>query len=178
MNRNKRFDDYQTFVIIRFMKSFLRFIFRFNYFSFLLVLFTFLFSHSVFAQLPGSVNIDMGALANTEGFSSSINLLIIMSLITLVPFFLISTTCFLRIVIVLSMLRQALATQQSPPNSVLIGLTIFMTIFVMTPTLNRVIEESVTPYQEGTITQTEALEAGLKPFRATSFLISSYFASR
>ena len=50
------------------------------------------------------------------------------------------------------MLRQALATQQSPPNSVLIGLTIFMTIFVMTPTLN-VIDESITPYQEGTITQ-------------------------
>ena len=159
------FDDYQTLVIIRFMKSLLKLISRFNIFP--LILFALILSlpSLSFAQLPGSVNIDMGALANTEGFSSSINLLIIMSLITLVPFFLISTTCFLRIIIVLSMLRQALATQQSPPNSVLIGLAIFMTIFVMTPTLNRVIEESVTPYQEGVITQTEALDAGLRPFR-------------
>lgn len=123
------------------------------------------FSSSLFAQFPGGVNIDVGALADTDGFSSSINLLIIMSLITLVPFFLISSTCFLRIVIVLSMLRQALATQQAPPNSVLVGLAIFMTIFVMTPTLNRVMEEAITPYQEGTLTQLDAMEAGLKPFR-------------
>lgn len=139
-------------------------IFKLNRFPIFLMLLL-VFSSSLFAQFPGGVNIDVGALADTDGFSSSINLLIIMSLITLVPFFLISSTCFLRIVIVLSMLRQALATQQAPPNSVLVGLAIFMTIFVMTPTLNRVMEEAITPYQEGTLTQLDAMEAGLKPFR-------------
>jgi len=139
-------------------------IFKLNGFPIFLMLLL-VFSSSLFAQFPGGVNIDVGALADTDGFSSSINLLIIMSLITLVPFFLISSTCFLRIVIVLSMLRQALATQQAPPNSVLVGLAIFMTIFVMTPTLNRVMEEAITPYQEGTLTQLDAMEAGLKPFR-------------
>lgn len=147
-----------------FMISIFNKIFKLNRFPIFLMLLL-VFSSSLFAQFPGGVNIDVGALADTDGFSSSINLLIIMSLITLVPFFLISSTCFLRIVIVLSMLRQALATQQAPPNSVLVGLAIFMTIFVMTPTLNRVMEEAITPYQEGTLTQLDAMEAGLKPFR-------------
>ena len=71
----------------------------------------------------------------------------------------------MRIVIVLSLLRQALATQQAPPNTVLIGLALFMTIFIMTPTVNRVIDEAVYPYQNGTITQAEALQSGLLPFR-------------
>ncbi|RAP31227.1 flagellar biosynthetic protein FliP [Candidatus Marinamargulisbacteria bacterium SCGC AG-414-C22] len=128
-----------------------------------LVIFLFL-AQNIFAQASG-VNIDLGSLAQTDGFSSSINLLVIMSMITLVPFFLISTTSFLRIVIVLSMLRQALATQQSPPNSVLVGLAIFMTIFVMTPTINDVMEQSITPYQNGEISQVEAMERGIKPFR-------------
>ena len=127
--------------------------------------FLFLFLVPIIAQVPNGVNLDLSALGDTEGFSASINLLIIMSLITLVPFFLLSTTCFLRIIIVLSLLRQALATQQSPPNSVLLGLAVFMTIFIMTPTFNRVIEESITPYQEGTMLKKDALEAGLKPFR-------------
>ncbi len=147
-----------------FMISIFNNIVKLNRFPIFLMLLL-VFSSSLFAQFPGGVNIDVGALADTDGFSSSINLLIIMSLITLVPFFLISSTCFLRIVIVLSMLRQALATQQAPPNSVLVGLAIFMTIFVMTPTLNRVMEEAITPYQEGTLTQLDAMEAGLKPFR-------------
>ena len=120
------------------------------------------FQTTLFAQTP---LFDVGNIVNTDGFSSSINVLIVMSLITLVPFFLISTTSFLRIVIVLGMLRQALATQQSPPNMVLIGLALFMTIFVMTPTLNKVNETAIQPYQAGLISQSESLELGILPFR-------------
>ena len=147
------------------MKTILTFLSKIKIVIFLLLFLVAFMTDISLAQLPSSVNLDMGALGQTEGFSSSINLLIIMSLITLVPFFLISTTSFLRIVIVLSLLRQALATQQAPPNTVLIGLALFMTIFIMTPTVNRVIDEAVYPYQNGTITQAEALQSGLLPFR-------------
>jgi len=111
------------------------------------------------------LQLDFGSLVKPAGFSTSINLLVIMSLITLVPFFLLSTTAFLRIIIVLSMLRQALGTQQTPPNSILISLALFMTIFVMTPTFNTVIETSLKPYQDGKITQKVAMETAIKPFR-------------
>tara|TARA_A100001015_G_C15042734_1_gene740920 strand:- start:1457 stop:2146 length:690 start_codon:yes stop_codon:yes gene_type:complete len=119
---------------------------------------------TLFAQ-GAALNIDMDALTKKEGFSSSISLVILMSMITLIPFFLVTSTSFLRIVIVLSMLRQAMATQQAPPNIALIGLAIFMTIFVMTPTINTVLDSSIKPYQAGTITQQEAIDNGLKPFR-------------
>lgn len=115
------------------------------------------------AQLP-SPGIDFSDLAN-QGMSESIGLLVAMSLITLIPFFLVTTTSFLRIIVVFSMLRMALATQQSPPNSALVGLAIFMTIFVMSPTLSTVLDQSMTPLQQGTITQEEALQQAVKPFR-------------
>lgn len=123
------------------------------------------FSSSIFGQaLPNTGGIDLGNLAN-EGFSESIALLVAMSMITLIPFLLVTTTSFLRVVIVFSMLRMALATQQSPPNTALIGLAIFMSVFIMTPTFNLIMENAVTPYQSGQITQKEAMESGVKPIR-------------
>ena len=112
----------------------------------------------------GGQGLDIGAIAN-EGSSESIILLVAMSFITLIPFFLVSTTSFLRIVIVFSMLRTALATQQSPPNMALIGLAIFMSVFIMTPTVNSVMSDAIIPYQEGKLTQKEAMVEGFKPFR-------------
>ena len=128
-------------------------------------LFLFFIASNAFGQaLPGAPGIDLGNLAN-EGFSESIALLVAMSLITLIPFLLVTTTSFLRVVIVFSMLRMALATQQSPPNTALIGLAIFMSVFIMTPTFNLVMENAVAPYQAGQITQKEAMELGIKPLR-------------
>ena len=125
----------------------------------------FFVASNAFGQaLPGAPGIDLGNLAN-EGFSESIALLVAMSLITLIPFLLVTTTSFLRVVIVFSMLRMALATQQSPPNTALIGLAIFMSVFIMTPTFNLVMENAVAPYQAGQITQKEAMELGIKPLR-------------
>tara|TARA_Y100001970_G_scaffold113592_1_gene141662 strand:+ start:2120 stop:2887 length:768 start_codon:yes stop_codon:yes gene_type:complete len=125
----------------------------------------FLFQFPIFGQgLPNTSGIDLGAMAS-EGFSDSIVLLVAMSLIGLIPFFLVTTTSFLRIVIVFSMLRMALATQQSPPNVALIGLAIFMSVFIMTPTMNTIIDTAVTPFQSGQISQKQAMEIGVKPLR-------------
>jgi flagellar biosynthetic protein FliP len=118
-----------------------------------------------FAQgFPGTGGIDLGAMAS-QGFSDSMVLLVAMSLIGLIPFFLVTTTSFLRIIIVFSMLRMALATQQSPPNMALIGLAIFMSVFIMTPTINTIMETAVNPYQAGQISQKTAMEIGVKPIR-------------
>lgn len=124
-----------------------------------------LFPTLLFAQAAQPIGVDINTILNPEGLSNSINILIAMSMIGMVPFLLVSMTCFLRVVIVLSMIRQALQTQQSPPNSVLIGLALFITIFVMTPTINTINETAVRPYNEGKITQKQALELGVKPLR-------------
>ncbi|RAP28286.1 flagellar biosynthetic protein FliP, partial [Candidatus Marinamargulisbacteria bacterium SCGC AG-343-D04] len=119
-----------------------------------------------FAQIsPAGINVDLSPIMSSQGISSTVSLLVIMSMITLVPFFLITTTSFLRLIIVLGMLRQAMGTQQSPPSSVLIALSIFMTVFIMTPTINTIIEEGVKPYQAGQISQKEAMTSSIKPFR-------------
>ncbi len=119
----------------------------------------------LFGQTPGQFGIDVGSLLKPGGFSSTVNLLIFLSAIGLIPFFLISATSFLRIVMVLSMIRQAIGTQSSPPNPVIISLALFMTIFVMSPIINEVNTIAVQPYKEGKITQKQAFELGVKPFR-------------
>ncbi len=129
-----------------------------------LFLLLFFFPGVVFAQQSG-LNIDVDSFLNPGGFSSSINLLLAVSVITLIPFFLVSTTSFLRIVIVLSLSRQAIGTQQSPPNTVIVALAMFMTVFVMTPTWQEINKTAVVPYQEGHISQREGLELAMKPFR-------------
>jgi flagellar biosynthesis protein FliP len=121
------------------------------------------------AQIP-NFELDLNSFLQPEGFSSSISLLLSMATITLIPFLMISTTAFLRIVIVLSMIRQALQTQQSPPNPVILSLAMFMTIFVMTPTIQEVYDTAVVPYQDGKISQKMAMELGFKPFRHFMFL--------
>lgn len=119
------------------------------------------FSIPAFAQAP----MGLDTLVNPSGLSGSISLLVSMATIGLIPFFLVSTTAFLRIVVVLSMTRMALATQQSPPNSVIISLALFLTIFVMTPTWNDIYMNAIQPYKAGSITQKQALEQGGKTLK-------------
>ena len=117
------------------------------------------------AQVPEALNIDVESFLKPGNFTKTINLLLGLSSIGLIPFFLISTTSFLRVVIVLSMVRTAIGTQQSPPNSVIVSLALFVTIFVMTPTFNEAYQTAVKPYKEGSINQFKAIELGIKPFR-------------
>lgn len=102
--------------------------------------------------------------------ATTLQVLGILTVLTLAPAILIMTTSFTRIVVVLSLLRQALATQQLPPNQVLIGLALFMTFVVMAPTWKVVNEEALGPYLAGDITDPQsAYEKGVKPVREFMF---------
>jgi flagellar biosynthetic protein FliP len=101
----------------------------------------------------------------TETYSLSIQVLAAMTALTLLPALLLSMTAFTRIVIVLAILRQALGTPQTPPNQVLIGLSLFLTLFVMTPVMGNVYQTAVDPYVAGEQTALEAARTALVPLR-------------
>lgn len=113
------------------------------------------------------VNLDVAnLLTNTPiQFSNSVQLILALSSLSLIPFILISVTSFLRITVVLGMLRSALGTQQSPPNMILISLSLFMTLFIMTPVLKDIQTNAITPYRQGHITQNKAINLAIKPVR-------------
>lgn len=95
----------------------------------------------------------------------SIKLLVIMTVLTLAPSFLILTTSFTRIIVVLSFLRNALGTQQSPPNQLLIGLALFLTMFIMQPVYTNIMDNAVTPYLADEISQEEAFDKAAEPLK-------------
>ncbi len=95
-----------------------------------------------------------------RGMSMSLQLLLIMGLLTILPSLILMMTSFTRILIVLSILRQALGLQQSPPNQVLIGLSLFLSLFVMGPTLDKVNAAAIAPYSAGTINAEQAISRG------------------
>jgi len=88
-----------------------------------------------------------------------------LTVISLAPAVLMMTTCFVRIVVVLGLLRQALGTQQSPPNQVITSIALFMTLLIMSPVWNRVYSDAIAPYTAHQITASEAWNAGVKPVR-------------
>ncbi len=108
--------------------------------------------------------------ATTPGqISTTLLLFFLLTILSLAPAILVMTTSFTRIIVVLGFLRQAMATQQSPPNQVLIGLALFLTFFVMSPTYVQVYDNAVAPYIAQEIDANEALEAGLDPLRMFMF---------
>jgi flagellar biosynthetic protein FliP len=95
----------------------------------------------------------------------SVQLLLLLTVLSLAPSILILLTSFLRISIVLDFVKRALSLQQVPPNQVLLGIAFFLTIFIMWPTFSAVYEQSIKPLQAGTITVEQAYNAAEKPFR-------------
>jgi len=93
----------------------------------------------------------------------------LLTALSLAPAFFIMMTSFTRIIVIFSFLRHALSTQQMPPNQILIGLAIFLTIFIMAPTWTQVKEKALEPYLKGEITQKEAWEEGIKYVRSFMF---------
>ncbi|SDL74151.1 flagellar type III secretion system pore protein FliP [Halarsenatibacter silvermanii] len=99
----------------------------------------------------------------------TLQILLLLTFLSLAPAILIMVTSFTRIIIVLSMIRNALATRTMPPNQVLIGLALFLTVFIMAPVWQGVMEEAVTPYLEDEIGTEEMIEEGLVPVRGFMF---------
>ena len=103
--------------------------------------------------------------AGGQTYSLTLQLLILMTAITMLPAALLMMTAFTRIVIVLAILRQAIGVGQAPPNQVIIGLALFLTLFVMSPVIERIRVDAVTPYMAGSIDTTAALERGVVPLK-------------
>lgn len=115
------------------------------------------------------IGIEVGEAQTPRDIVSTFEILFLFTILTLAPSILIMMTSFTRIIIVLSFMRNALGTQQTPPNQVLIGLAIFLTLFVMAPIGDDINANAVQPYLEGTIDQDQALENAMKPLRSFMF---------
>jgi flagellar biosynthetic protein FliP len=102
---------------------------------------------------------------NSTGASSTISIILMLTVLSIAPAILVLMTSFTRIVIVLSFVRTSLATQQMPPNQVLIGLALFMTLFVMSPTLSDINKQALQPYHKNEINQTQALQKASLPMK-------------
>jgi len=113
---------------------------------------------------PG-VEISIGSGAATADWVPALQLLLLLTVLSLAPGFLILMTSFTRIVIVLSFVRSALSTQMIPPNQVLIGLALFLTLFVMAPVFDDIYQNAWLPYQAGELTQQEAFEKAVVPLK-------------
>lgn len=116
-----------------------------------------------------NINIGVEAANNPKDVALSLQILFMLTVLTLAPAILIMMTSFTRIIVVLSFLRSALATQQMPPNQVLIGLALFLTFFTMSPYINQINQNAMQPYVAGSITQEAAMTESLKPMREFMF---------
>jgi flagellar biosynthesis protein FliP len=123
---------------------------------------------SVLAQIDLGGGTGGGGGKNADG-GNAVQLLVLIAGITLIPALLFCVTGFTRILIVLGFIRSGLGTPTSPPNQVLVGIAIFLTIFVMAPTLNAIKTDAVEPLQKGRITQAQAIKRGQEPLREFMF---------
>lgn len=111
--------------------------------------------------IPG---IDLGS-NDPDGVSNTLRIILFITVLSIAPAFLILMTCFTRIIVVLGFVRTALGTQQIPPNQVLIGLSLFMTFFIMGPTFSQMHHDGLEPYMSGKISQQEAFNAASVPLK-------------
>ncbi|EFM13070.1 flagellar biosynthetic protein FliP [Paenibacillus curdlanolyticus YK9] len=128
-------------------------------------------SHAYAEPLPNvSIQIGDGTGTGTETpGTSAVSILLLLTVLSVAPAILVLMTSFTRIVIVLGFVRTSLGTQQMPPNQVLIGLAMFLTFFVMAPTLSQVNQVALQPYLKGEITQMQAFDKAAVPMKKFMF---------
>jgi flagellar biosynthetic protein FliP len=115
-------------------------------------------------ELPGGIG-GPERWTSPEGLTSALEMMVLLTVVSLAPAVLMMTTCFVRIAVVLGLLRQALGTQQLPPNQVMTSIALFMTLLVMSPVWNKVYSEAIAPYTAREISLEEAWTAGVRPVR-------------
>lgn len=120
------------------------------------------------------LSIGMDKASQPEDVAMTVKLLVMLTVLSLAPAILIMTTAFSRIVIVLSFLRSALGTQNIPPNQLVIGLSLFLTFFVMSPTYDRVNREAIQPYMQKSITFDQAIQRAQAPVK--EFMLRQTYA--
>lgn len=116
-----------------------------------------------------SINLGLKSTNNPQEIVSAIKIIMMLTVLTLAPAILILMTSFTRIIIVFSFVRQALGTQQMPPNQLLVGLALFLTLFIMAPFFNKVNADAIEPFMANKISQEEAIEKGMAPIRTFMF---------
>ncbi|MGL6194922.1 MAG: flagellar type III secretion system pore protein FliP [Thermoguttaceae bacterium] len=116
-------------------------------------------------QLPDALKKNVGFWSSPEGMVSTLQIMLVLTVLTLSPAIVMMTTSFIRITVVLSILRQAIGTGQLPPSQVITGLALFITLMIMTPTWQVVYRDSILPYTERQISLEEAYDIGEKPIR-------------
>lgn len=118
---------------------------------------------------PQDFQFNITSNVGSSSLSASMRMVLVLTLLSLAPFLLVMVTSFTRIIVVLHFVRSALGTQTSPPNQVLIGIALFLTLFIMAPVMTQVNSECIQPFDQGELTQEEALNEGLKPIRKFMF---------
>jgi flagellar biosynthetic protein FliP len=134
------------------------------------LLFTFVSSAAYAAAVPQAdpipgINVSIGSSGGSGGASSTISILLLLTVLSLAPSILVLMTSFTRIIIVLGFVRTSLGTQQMPPNQILVGLALFLTFFIMSPTIGDINQQALQPYLKGQITQTDALQKAALPLK-------------
>lgn len=115
------------------------------------------------------VTLGFKSTENPEEVVSTIKIILMLTVLTLAPAILILMTSFTRIIVVFSFLRQALGTQQMPPNQLLVGLSLFLTFFIMGPAFSEINEKALKPYLNSEISQSAALDEAARPLRKFMF---------
>ena len=121
------------------------------------------------APIIPSVNVEVGTADNPEQVASTLQVIGVLTLATIAPAILMMTTSFVRIVVIIGFLRNALATQNVPPNQVVISLAIFLTFYIMAPYWSQANDNGLQPYLAGQISQEEAIDNVLEPMREFMF---------
>ena len=143
-----------------------------TFFKTALVLLCLLTAASAFAEplaLP-TVSVGVGKVSKPADVSVVLQIFFLMTVLSLAPGLLMMTTSFTRIVVVLSFLRNAMGTQQAPSNQIIIGLSLFLTFFIMAPVWQQINTQALQPYKAQTISQDEALKRAVAPLR--KFMLS------
>ncbi|HHT57006.1 MAG TPA: flagellar type III secretion system pore protein FliP [Herbinix luporum] len=113
----------------------------------------------------GPLEFTLSTDEDEKSLSSTLQILMVLTVITLAPSILIMVTSFTRIIIVLHFVRSALGTQSTPPNQILVSLALFLTFFIMSPVITKVNTQAIQPLSRGEISQKEAFETGVAPIR-------------
>jgi len=111
------------------------------------------------------IRLSVGDLGEPSGMSTVMKIALVLTVLAVLPSVLVMFTCFIRLIVVFHLLRQALGTQSVPPTQVLTGLALILTFFVMSPVVNRIYEDAVVPYQQGAMDGETALHTGLVPLK-------------
>lgn len=116
-------------------------------------------------QVPEGLAGGPSTWTSPQGLSSTIQVMLLLTVLSLAPAILLMTTCFVRVIVVLGLLRQAIGTQQLPPSQVITGLALFITLLVMTPAWKQVYDEAIVPYTNHKLTLDEAWQKGWAPIQ-------------